>query len=73
MLRMECSYMCVCVVSNSIIVGDLMCRDWLTYRKPGHQFLDELSLMFTTLDGSGTPLVGLWHNTLGFVLTQGVV
>ena len=47
------------VVSNSIIVGDLVCRAWLTCKGPGHRFLDELRLMFTTLDGSDTPSVGL--------------
>ena len=61
------------LVSNSIMVGDLVYRARLTHKGPGHQFLDELSYWLTTSDGSDTPSVGLWHNTLGSVLTQGVV
>ena len=56
-----------------IIVGDLVCRVRLTHRGPGHWFLDELSYWFTTLDGSDTPSVWLYHNTLESVLTQRVV
>ena len=41
------------------IVGDLVCRIRLTHRKPSHQFLDDLSYRFTTLDGVDTPSVGL--------------
>ena len=52
-------YTCIYVMSNSIIVGDLVYRAWLTHRGPGHQFLDDLSLMFTILDGSDTPSVRL--------------
>ena len=44
---------------TQIIVGDLVCRTWLTHRGSGHQFLDDLSLLFTTLDESDTPSVGL--------------
>ena len=47
------------VVSNLIIVGDLVCKAWLTHTGPCHQFLDELNLIFTTLDGSDTPSLGL--------------
>ena len=47
------------LVSNFIIIGDLVCRAWLTHRGPGHQFLDELSYWFITLDRSDTPSVGL--------------
>ena len=52
-------YIYIYMVSNSIIVGDLVCRAWLTHRGPSHQFLDELSLIFTTLDESNTPSIGL--------------
>ena len=52
-------YTCIYVVSNSIIVSDLMCRVWFTHKGPVHRFLDELSLLFTILDGSDTPPVGL--------------
>ena len=50
---------CVCVMSNSIIAGNVVCRAWLTYIGPSHQFLDELNLKFITLDGSDTPSVEL--------------
>ena len=66
------SYICGTGVTL-IIVGELVCRDRLTHRGPSHQLLDELSYSFTTLDGFDTPSVGLWHNTLGSILTQGVV
>ena len=44
-------FVLIYMVSTLIVVGDLVCRASLTHRGPGHQFLDELSLMFTTLDG----------------------
>ena len=53
------TYTYICGVSNSIIVGDLVCRAWLTHRGTGHRFLDDLSNWFTFLDESGTPSVWL--------------
>ena len=66
------SYICGIGV-ELIIVGDLVCRARLTHRGHGHRFLDELSYWFTTLDECDTPSVWLLHNTLGSILTQGVV
>ena len=55
----EIFHTCIYVVTNSIIVGDLVCRARLTHRGLSHRFLNELSHLFTTLDGSDTPSVGL--------------
>ena len=46
------------MVSDLLIVGDLVCRARLTHRGPGHQFLDKL-LVHNLYDGSDTPSVGL--------------